>query len=145
MNEMQKQYLEFAKNFLSRFSENERQKVASFLDFLMNNKTHMQQEAGIEDLFYVFSEDALNNGNFRYIEFSSWQEIENWNPQEKIDQAYLFLSAKNIGDIKMTEIVKICDCVKRHFSSSEAADSLGVTYWENEESLSSKLIYTSHI
>lgn len=142
---MQKQYLEFAKNFLSRFSENERQKVASFLDFLMNNKTHMQQEAGIEDLFYVFSEDALNNGNFRYIEFSSWQEIENWNPQEKIDQAYLFLSAKNIGDIKMTEIVKICDCVKRHFSSSEAADSLGVTYWENEESLSSKLIYTSHI
>ena len=142
---MQKQYLEFAKNFLSRISENERQKVASFLDFLMNNKTHMQQEAGIEDLFYVFSEDALNNGNFRYIEFSSWQEIENWNPQEKIDQAYLFLSAKNIGDIKMTEIVKICDCVKRHFSSSEAADSLGVTYWENEESLSSKLIYTSHI
>ena len=142
---MQKQYLEFAKNFLSRFSENEYQKVAGFLDFLMNNKTHMQQEAGIEDLFYVFSEDALNNGNFRYIEFSSWQEIENWNPQEKIDQAYLFLSAKNIGDIKMTEIVKICDCVKRHFSSSEAADSLGVTYWENEESLSSKLIYTSHI
>ncbi len=145
MNEMQKQYLEFERNFLSRFPENERQKVAGFLDFLMNNKTHMQQEAGIEDLFYVFSEDALNNGNFHYIEFSSWQEIENWNPKEKIDQAYLFLSAKNIGDIQMTEIVKICDCVQRHFSSSEAADSLGVTYWENEESLSSKLIYTSHI
>lgn len=145
MNEMQKQYLEFERNFLLRFPENERQKVASFLDFLMNNKTHMQQEAGIEDLFYVFSEDALNNGNFHYIEFSSWQEIENWNPKEKIDQAYLFLSAKNIGDILMTEIVKICDCVKRHFSSSETADSLGVTYWENEESLSSKLIYTSHI
>ena len=60
----------------------------------MNSRSRALENSDIEDLFYVFSETALKNGNFSYKEFSSWEEIENWQPQGKIIEAYLVLSYK---------------------------------------------------
>lgn len=141
MKEMLQQYKQFADNFVLRFPENEQPKVREFLVFLMNSRTRALETADIEDLFYVFSEEALENGAFHYKEFASWKEIENWNPAEKIEQAYLILSL-NKGSA-MTVIMAICDLLKQHFSTPDTENHFGTYYLENEESLPSKMIYVS--
>ena len=70
-------------------------------------------------------------------------EIENWNPAEKIDQAYLILSLKK-GTL-MTDIMRICDSLKQHFSNSDSENHFGTYYLENEEKLPSKMIYVSQL
>ena len=139
MKEMLQQYKQFADNFVLRFPENEQPKVRELLDFLMNSRTRALETADIEDLFYVFSEEALKNGAFHYKEFASWEEIENWNPAEKIEQAYLILSVKK--GTPMSDIVRICNSLKQHFSNSDSENHFGTYYLENEENLPSKMIY----
>lgn len=90
--EIYKTYKTFIEDFVLHFPENEIQKVRKLLEFLVNSKIRALENSDIEDLFYVFSETALENSNFRYKEFSSWEEIENWQPQVKIIEAYLVLS-----------------------------------------------------
>ena len=141
MKEILQQYKQFADNFVLRFPENEQPKVRELLEFLMNSRTRALEAADIEDLFYVFSEEALENGAFHYKEFASWEEIENWNPTEKIDQAYLILSLKK--DPLMTDIMSICDSLKQHFSNPDSENHFGTYYLENEENLPSKMIYVS--
>lgn len=139
MKEILQQYKHFADNFILRFPENNQPKVREFLDFLMNSRTRALETADIEDLFYVFSEEALKNGAFHYKEFASFEEIENWNPAEKIEQAYLILSVKK-GTL-MTDIMRICDSLKQHFSNPDSENHFGTYYLENEENLPSKMIY----
>ena len=139
--EIYKAYKPFAEDFVLHFPENERQKVRELLDFLMNSRSHALEDSDIEDLFYVFSENALKNGAFHYKEFSSWAEIENWEPQCKIEEAYLVLSfSEDPFNADVTDIQRIYNSLIRHFSSPESAN-LGFYYYENEENLPSKLIY----
>ena len=142
--EIYKTYKTFIEDFVLHFPENEIQKVRELLEFLVNSKIRALENSDIEDLFYVFSETALENSNFRYKEFSSWEEIENWQPQVKIIEAYLVLSYKE--DPFMTDIQRIYNLLLRHFSSS-APDSakLGFNNYENEENLPSRLIYVSSV
>lgn len=139
MKEILQQYKHFADNFILCFPENDQPKVREFLDFLMNSRTRALETADIEDLFYVFSEEALKNGAFHYKEFASWKEIENWNPAEKIEQAYLILSVKK--GTPMSDIVRICNSLKQHFTNSDSENYFGTNYLENEENLPSKMIY----
>ncbi len=141
MKDMLQQYKHFADNFVLRFPENEQPKVRELLDFLMASKTRALEAADIEDLFYVFSEEVLEKGTFHYKEFASWKEIENWNPAEKINQAYLILSLKK-GTL-MTDIMRICDSLKQHFSNPDSENHFGTYYLENEENLPSKIVYVS--
>lgn len=138
---MLQQYKQFADNFVLRFPENDQPKVREFLVFLMNSRTRALETADIEDLFYVFSEEVLEKGTFHYKEFASWKEIENWEAAEKIEQAYLILSVKK--DTTMTDIMRICDLLKQHFSTTDSENHFGTYYLENEESLPSKMIYIS--
>lgn len=140
MKEMLQQYKQFADNFVLRFPENEQPKVREVLDFLMNSRTRALETADIEDLFYVFSEEVLEKETFHYKEFVSWEEIENWEA-EKIEQAYLILSVKK--DTPMTDIARICDLLKQHFSTPDTENHFGTYYLENEENLPSKMIYIS--
>ena len=121
------------------FSENERQKVRELLDFLVNSRSRALENSDIEDLFYVFSETALKNGNFRYKEFLSWEEIEKWQPQGKIVEAYLVLSYKE--DPFMTDIQRIYNSLLRHFSCPDKAEHFGIYNLENKNNLPSRLIY----
>ena len=139
MKEILQQYKHFADNFVLRFPENEQSKVRELLDFLMDSRTRALEAVDIEDLFYVFSEEALKNGAFHYKEFANWEEIENWEAAEKIEQAYLILSVKK--DTTMTDIMRICDLLKQHFSNPDSENHFGTYYLENEESLPSKMIY----
>ena len=137
--EINKEYKPFAEDFILQFPEDERQKVHELLDFLVNSKIRALENSDIEDLFYVFSETALKNGNFRYMEFSSWEEIENWQPQVKIVEAYLLLSYK--GEPYMTDIQRIYNSLLRHFSSPDKAEHFGIYNLENKNNLPSRLIY----
>lgn len=112
--EIYKTYKTFIEDFVLHFPEDERQKVRELLDFLMNSRSRALENSDIEDLFYVFSKTALKNGNFRYMEFSSWEEIENWQPQCKIVEAYLVLSYNE--EPFMTDIQRIYNSLLRHFS-----------------------------
>ena len=137
--EIYKEYKPFADDFVLHFPEDERQKVRELLDFLMNSRSRVLENSDIEDLFYVFSETALKNGNFRYKEFSSWEEIENWQPQVKIVEAYLVLSYK--GEPFMTDIQRIYNSLLRHFSCPDKAEHFGIYNLENKNNLPSRLIY----
>ena len=137
--EIYKEYKPFADDFVLHFPEDERQKVRELLDFLMNSRSRVLENSDIEDLFYVFSETALKNGNFRYKEFSSWEEIENWQPQDKIEEAYLVLSNKE--DPFMTDIQRIYNSLLRHFSCPDKAEHFGIYNLENKNNLPSRLIY----
>lgn len=120
--EIYKTYKTFIEDFVLHFPENERQKVRELLEFLVNSRSRALENSDIEDLFYVFSETALENGNFSYKEFSSWKEIENWQPQGKIVEAYLVLSYSE--DSFMTDIAavqEIYNSLLRHFSSPDKA------------------------
>ena len=143
MKEILQHYKHFADNFVLRFPEKEQPKVREPLDFLMASKTRALEAADIEDLFYVFSEEVLEKGTIHYKEFASWKEIENWNPAEKIEQAYLILSVKK--DTPMSDIVRICNSLKQHFSNSDSENHFGTYYLENEENLPSKMIYVSQL
>ena len=137
--EIYKEYKPFADDFVLHFPEDERQKVRELLDFLMNSRSRVLENSDIEDLFYVFSETALKNGNFRFMEFSSWEEIENWQPQVKIIEAYLVLSYKE--DPFMTDIQRIYNSLLRHFSCPDKAEHFGTYNLENKNNLPSRLIY----
>ena len=138
--ETYKEYKPFADDFVLHFPENERQKVRELLDFLMNSRNHALEDSDIEDLFYVFSENSLKNGAFRYKEFATWEEIESWQPQCKIEEAYLFLSYKK--ETLMTDILRIYNSLLKHFSIPDPDSAkLGFNNHENEENLPSKLIY----
>ena len=137
--EIYKEYKPFADDFVLHFPEDERQKVRELLDFLMNSRSRVLENSDIEDLFYVFSETALKNGNFRYKEFSSWEEIENWQPQVKIVEAYLVLSYK--GEPFMTDIQRIYNSLLRHFSCPYKAGHFGIYNLGNKNNLPSRLIY----
>ena len=137
--EIYKTYKTFIEDFVLHFPEDERQKVHELLDFLVNSRSRALENSDIEDLFYVFSETALKNGNFRYMEFSSWEEIENWQPQVKIVEAYLLLSYK--GEPYMTDIQRIYNSLLRHFSSPDKAEHFGIYNLENKNNLPSRLIY----
>lgn len=137
--EIYKEYKPFADDFVLHFPENERQKVRELLEFLMNSKIRALENSDIEDLFYVFSETALKNGNFRYKEFSSWEEIENWQPQGKIAEAYLVLSCKEEPFI--TDIQRIYNSLLRHFSCPDKAEHFGIYNLGNKNNLPSRLIY----
>ena len=137
--EIYKEYKPFADDFVLHFPEDERKKVRELLDFLMNSRSRALENSDIEDLFYVFSETALKNGNFRYKEFSSWEEIENWQPQDKIEEAYLILSYKE--DPFMTDIQRIYNSLLRHFSCPDKAEHFGTYNLENKNNLPSRLIY----
>ena len=137
--EIYKEYKPFADDFVLHFPEDERQKVRELLDFLMNSRSRVLENSDIEDLFYVFSETALKNGNFRYKEFSSWEEIENWQPQVKIVEAYLVLSYK--GEPFMTDIQRTYNSLLRHFSCPYKAEHFGIYNLENKNNLPSRLIY----
>ena len=139
--EIYKEYKPFADDFVLHFPEDERQKVHELLDFLVNSKIRALENSDIEDLFYVFSETALKNGNFRYMEFSSWEEIENWQPQVKIVEAYLLLSYKE--DSFMTDIQRIYNSLLRHFSCPDKAEHFGIYNLGNKNNLPSRLIYIS--
>ena len=60
------EFLSFIEDFILHFPENEGKKVRELLEFLMNSKSRALENSDIEDLFYVFSETALKNSNFRY-------------------------------------------------------------------------------
>lgn len=105
----------------------------------MNSRSRALENSDIEDLFYVFSETVLKNGNFRYKEFSSWEEIENWQPQDKIVEAYLVLSYKE--EPFMTDIQRIYNSLLRHFSSPDKAEHFGIYNLGNKNNLPSRLIY----
>ena len=137
--EIYKEYKPFADDFVLHFPEDERQKVRELLDFLMNSRSRVLENSDIEDLFYVFSETALKNGNFRFMEFSSWEEIENWQPQDKIEEAYLVLSNKE--DPFMADIQRIYNSLLRHFSCPDKAEHIGIYNLENKNNLTSRLIY----
>ena len=137
--EIYKEYKPFADDFVLHFPENERQKVRELLEFLMNSRSRALENSDIEDLFYVFSETALKNGNFRYMEFSSWEEIENWQPQVKIVEAYLVLSYKE--EPFMTDIQRIYNSLLRHFSCPDKAEHFGIYNLENKINLPSRLIF----
>ena len=137
--EIYKEYKPFADDFVLHFPEDEQQKVRELLEFLMNSKIRALENSDIEDLFYVFSETALKNGDFRYKEFSSWEEIENWQPQDKIEEAYLILSYKE--DSFMTDIQRIYNSLLRHFSCPDKAEHFGIYNLENKNNLPSRLIY----
>lgn len=107
----------------------------------MNSRSRALENSDIEDLFYVFSETVLKNGNFRYKEFSSWKEIENWQTQGKIVEAYLVLSYK--GEPFMTDIQRIYNSLLRHFSSPDKAEHFGIYNLGNKNYLPSRLIYIS--
>lgn len=134
-------YKTFIEDFVLHFPEDERQKVHELLDFLVNSRSRALENSDIEDLFYVFSETALKNGNFRFMEFSSWEEIENWQPQDKIEEAYLVLSNKE--DPFMTDIQRIYNSLLRHFSCPDKAEHFGIYNLENKNNLPSRLIYIS--
>ena len=134
-------YNTFIEDFVLHFPEDERQKVRDLLEFLMNSRSRALEISDIEDLFYVFSETALKNGNFRFMEFSSWEEIENWQPQDKIEEAYLVLSNKE--DPFMTDIQRIYNSLLRHFSCPDKAEHFGIYNLENKNNLPSRLIYIS--
>ena len=137
--EIYKTYKTFIEDFVLHFPENERQKVRELLEFLVNSKSRALENSDIEDLFYVFSETALKNGNFRFMEFSSWEEIENWQPQVKIEEAYLVLSYKE--EPFMTDIQRIYNSLLRHFSCPDKAEHFGIYNLENKNNLPSRLIY----
>lgn len=137
--EIYKTYKTFIEDFVLHFLEDERQKVRELLDFLVNSKSRALENSDIEDLFYVFSETALKNGNFRYKEFSSWEEIENWQPQDKIVEAYLVLSYKE--DPFMADIQRIYNSLLRHFSCPDKAEHFGINNLGNKNNLPSRLIY----
>lgn len=137
--EIYKTYKTFIEDFVLHFPEDERKKVREFLEFLMNSRSRALENSDIEDLFYVFSETALKNGNFRYKEFSSWEEIENWQPQCKLEEAYLVLSYK--GEPFMTDIQRIYNSLLRHFSCPDKAEHIGIYNLENKNNLPSRLIY----
>lgn len=137
--EIYKTYKTFIEDFVLHFPENERQKVRKLLEFLVNSKIRALENSDIEDLFYVFSETALENSNFRYKEFSSWEEIENWQPQVKIIEAYLVLSYKE--DPFMTDIQRIYNSLLRHFSYPDKAEHFGIYNLKNKNNLPSRLIY----
>ena len=137
--EIYKEYKPFADDFVLHFPEDERQKVRELLDFLMNSRSRVLENSDIEDLFYVFSETALKNGNFRYKEFSSWEEIENWQPQVKIVEAYLVLSYNE--EPFMTDIQRIYNSLLRHFSCPYKAEHFGIYNLGNKNNLPSRLIY----
>lgn len=137
--EINKGYKPFADDFVLHFPEDERQKVRDLLEFLMNSRSRALENSDIEDLFYVFSETALKNGNFRYKEFSSWEEIENWQPQDKIEEAYLILSYKE--EPFMTDIQRIYNSLLHHFSCPDKAEHFGIYNLENKNNLPSRLIY----
>ncbi|MCR5725648.1 MAG: hypothetical protein K6G80_11240 [Treponema sp.] len=139
MNEKQEEYKKFAEDFVLRFPEEERSKVSVFLNDLMNSRTHGLMDSDIEGLFSVFSDDAIENGSFHYKEFSSFEEIENWNPNEKIAQAFLILSFRE--EPLMSDIMKIYSSLQLHFADPDSADNLGTQLMKNEENLPSKLIY----
>ncbi len=139
MNEKQEEYKKFAEDFVLRFPEEERSKVSVFLNDLMNSRTHGLMDSDIEGLFSVFSDDAIENGSFHYKEFSSFEEIENWNPNEKIAQAFLILSFKE--EPLMADIMRIYSSLQLHFADPDSADNLGTQLMKNEENLPSKLIY----
>lgn len=137
--EIYKEYKPFADDFVLHFPEDERQKVHELLDFLVNSKIRALENSDIEDLFYVFSETALKNGNFLYKEFLSWEEIENWQPQCKLEEVYLVLSYKE--DPFMTDIQRIYNSLLRHFSCPDIAEHFGIYNLENKNNLPSRLIY----
>ena len=132
-------YKTFIEDFVLHFPEDERQKVHELLDFLVNSRSRALENSDIEDLFYVFSETALKNGNFRYKEFSSWEEIENWQPQVKIEEAYLVLSYKE--EPFMTDIQRIYNSLLRHISCPDKEEHFGIYKLENKNNLPSRLIY----
>lgn len=106
----------------------------------MNSRSRALENSDVEDLFYIFSENALKNGAFRYKEFSLWKEIENWQPQCKLEEAYLVLSYNE--EPFMTDIQRIYNSLLKHFSSpTPDSAKLGFNNYENEENLPSKLIY----
>ena len=137
--EIYKTYKTFIEDFVLHFPEDERQKVRELLDFLMNSRSRALENSDIEDLFYVFSKTALKNGNFRYMEFSSWEEIENWQPQCKIVEAYLVLSYNE--EPFMTDIQRIYNSLLRHFSYPDKAEHFGIYNLKNKNNLPSRLIY----
>ena len=137
--EIYKTYKTFIEDFVLHFPEDERKKVRELLDFLVNSRSRALENSDIDDLFYVFSETALKNGNFRYKEFSSWEEIENWQPQDKIEEAYLILSYKE--DPFMTDIQRIYNSLLRHFSYPDKAENFGIYNLKNKNNLPSRLIY----
>lgn len=137
--EIYKTYKTFIEDFVLHFPENERLKVRELLEFLVNSKNRALENSDIEDLFYVFSETALKNGDFLYKEFSSWEEIENWQPQCKLEEAYLVLSYK--GEPFMTDIQRIYNSLLRHFSSPDKAEHFGIYNLGNKINLPSRLIY----
>ena len=140
--EIYKTYKTFIEDFVLHFPENEEKKVRDLLEFLMNSRIRALENSNIEDLFFTFSENALKNGNFRYKEFSSWEEIENWQPQGKIVEAYLVLSYKE--DPFMVDIAavqEIYNSLLRHFSCPDKAEHFGIYNLENKQNLPSKLIY----
>ncbi len=142
--EIYKTYKTFIEDFVLHFPENERQKVRELLEFLVNSRSRALENSDIEDLFYVFSKTALKNGDFLYKEFSSWEEIENWQPQCKLEEAYLVLSYKK--EPFMTDIQRIYNLLIRHFSSPAPDNAkLGFNNYENEENLPSKLIYVPSV
>ena len=132
-------YKTFIEDFVLHFPEDERQKVHELLDFLVNSRSRALENSDIEDLFYVFSETALKNGNFRFMEFSSWEEIENWQPQVKIVEAYLVLSYKE--DPFMTDIQRIYNSLLHHFLCPDKAEHFGIYNLGNKNNLHSRLIY----
>ena len=137
--EIYKTYKTFIEDFVLLFPEDERQKVRELLEFLVNSRSRALENSDIEDLFYVFSETSLKNGNFRYKEFSSWEEIENWQPQEKIEEAYLVLSYRE--EPFMTDIQRIYNSLLRHFSCPDKAEHFGIYDLENKNNIPSRLIY----
>ena len=138
MTEPQQEYQKFAEAFVLRFPEDERSKVGVLLNDLMNSRTHALMNSDIESLFAVFSEVAIENGSFHYKEFSSFEEIEKWNPNEKIEAAFLILSFKE--EPLMSDIMRIYSSLQLHFAAP-ASGHFGTQLLQNEENLPSKLIY----
>ena len=135
---MQEEYKKFAADFVLRFPEEERSKLSVLLDYLINSRTHGLMDSDIEGLFSVFSDGDLKNGSFHYKEFSSFEEIEKWNPNEKIEAAFLILSFKE--EPLMSDIMRIYDSLKLHFAAP-ASGHFGTQLLQDEDNLPLKLIY----
>jgi hypothetical protein len=95
-------------------------------------------DSDIEGLFSVFSDGDLKNGSFHYKEFASLEDIEKWNPDEKIDGAFLILSFKE--EPLMADMMRIYSSLQLHFADS-ASGHFGNQLLQNEENLPSKLIF----
>lgn len=126
--EMMQEYEEFQKTFLLHFAEDERAKIQEFLDdaieVLDSTIIHVYPDFLWNELF---TKEVQKSGSFAYKEFSSMEEIENWDSSEKISKVALMIviSRKSLDEIKIDDLGKIHHDVNSHFiENMESGDGI---------------------